>query len=197
MNINELNRIHPINIAEAVAGTERSSGTFKEILDNVMSGVIQPLIDNSGTVVGMSFNTKVENLIQDCIEQRKFEIRYWGKPVMKWVCKALELKADNKQVAEVIENDEGVKVVLESGEVIDIETYCLLSNTPDVKVNLPTEIDIPASEIHGDDVMTEVKKYLRNTYNHYLSGFAGDPTINAAEDGNVFRVTNIHWGRKR
>ena len=60
----------------------------------------------------------------------------------------------------------------------------------------PSELDIPASEISGDDVMKEVKKYLRNTYNHYLSGFAGDPTVNASEDGETYHVTNINWGRK-
>lgn len=198
MNINELNRIKMVNIEEKLAGVERGTGTFKEILDNVMAGVIIPLTDNSGRIVGMNFDTKVENLIEDCIAQRAFEMRYCCKPVMVWVLKALELKADRKVVAEVIENEEGIKVVTEAGEVIDIETY----HRPSARevapaVELPSEVDIPASEIHSDDVMAEVKKYLRNTYNHYLSGFAGDPEVNSAEDGEVYRVTNIHWGRKR
>lgn len=197
MNINELNRIKMVNIEEKLAGIERGTGTFKEILDNVMSGVIIPLTDNSGRIVGMNFDTKVTDLIEDCIEQRKFEMRYCCKPVMNWVLKALELKADRKIIAEVIENEEGIKVVTETGEVIDIETYyrpSATSATP--KVELPAEVDIPASEISSDDVMNGVKKYLRNTYNHYLSGFAGDPTVNASEDGETYHVTNINWGRK-
>lgn len=197
MNINELNRIKMVNIEEKLAGVERGTGTFKEILDNVMNGVIIPLTDNSGNIVGMNFDTKVANLIEDSIEQRKFEIRYCCKPVMNWVLKALELKADRKVIAEVIENDEGIKVVTESGEVIDIETYyrpSAASATPTVE--LPSEVDIAASEIRGDDVMKEIKKYLRNTYNHYLSGFAGDPVVTASEDGETYHVTNISWGRK-
>lgn len=198
MNINELNRIKMVNIEEKLAGVERGTGTFKEILDNVMAGVIIPLTDNSGHIVGMNFDTKVENLIEDCIAQRKFEMRYCCKPVMKWVLKALELKADRKVVAEVIENEEGIKVVTDTGEVIDIETYYRPSTREAApKVELPGEVDIPASEIRGDDVMAEVKKYLRNTYDHYLSGFAGDPTVNASEDGETYHITNINWGRKR
>ena len=65
MNINELNRIKMVNIEEKLAGVERGTGTFKEILDNVMSGVIIPLTDNSGNIVGMNFDTKVANLIED------------------------------------------------------------------------------------------------------------------------------------
>ena len=194
MNINELNRIKMVNIEEKLAGVERGTGTFKEILDNVMSGVIIPLIDNSGNIVGMNFDTKVANLIDDCIEQRKFEMRYCCKPVMSWVLKALELKADRKVIVEVIENSEGIKVVTETGETIDIETYYRPSARP--AVELPSEVDIAASEIRGDDVMKEVKKYLRNTYNHYLSGFAGDPVVNASEDGETYHVTNISGGRK-
>lgn len=198
MNINELNRIKVVNIEEAVAGVERGTGTFKEILDNVMSGVIIPLIDNAGHIVGINFDSKVDNLIQDSIEQRKFEMRYCCKPVMAWCLKALQLKADGKVIEEVIENEEGIKVVTNTGEVIDIETYYI----PNVKepaaprVELPSEVDIAASEIRGDDVMKEIKKYLRNTYNHYLSGFAGDPIVNASEDGETYHVTNINWGRK-
>ena len=197
MNINELNRIKMVNIEEKLAGVERGTGTFKEILDNVMAGVIIPLTDNSGRIVGMNFDTKVENLIEDCIAQRKFEMRYCCKPVMNWVLKALELKADRKVIAEVIENEEGIKVVTETGEVIDIETYYI----PNTKAaapaeELPTEVDIAADSLEEVN-LANVKKYLRDTYNRYLSGFAGDPTIEVSEDGANVHVSNIYWGRKR
>lgn len=198
MNINELNRIKTVNIDEAVAGTERGTGTFKEILDNVMSGNIIPLIDNSGRIIGMSFDTKVTDLIQDSIAQRKFEIRYSCKPVMEWVLKSLELKADRKVIAEVIENEEGIKVVTDVGEVIEIATYYCPSRAAAPKPELPSELDIPASEIEGcDDELKAIKTYLRETYDHYLSGNAGDPTIEKSEDGEMYHITNICWGRKR
>lgn len=197
MNINELNRIKVVNIEEATAGVERGTGTFKEILDNVMSGVIIPLVDNAGRIVGINFDSKVDNLIQDSIEQRKFEIRYCCKPVMAWCLNALQLKADGKVIEEVIENEEGIKVVTNTGEVIDIETYYVPKARETAPAEeLPTELDIAADSLEEVN-LANVKKYLRDTYDRYLSGFAGDPTIEVSEDGANVHVSNIYWGRKR
>lgn len=196
MYINELNRINTINIEAAVAGTERGSGTFKEILDNVMSNVIVPLTINNGMIVGMSFDTHCGSVVEDCIEQRKFEIRYSSKPIMDWVLKALELKADRKVISEVIENEEGIKVVTDQGEVIEIESYAVRNVSHAAPtIELPSEVDIDCEQLESSD-MKEVKKYLRNTYGHYLSGFDGDPNIEVDEDENVVHVSNISWGRK-
>ena len=198
MNINELNRIKVVNIEEATAGVERGTGTFKEILDNVMSGVIIPLVDNAGRIVGINFDSKVDNLIQDSIEQRKFEIRYCCKPVMAWCLKSLQLKADGKVIEEVIENEEGIKVVTNTGEVIDIETY-YIPNTKEPaaeRVTLPEDVEIPYSECDAEDE-DDVITYLRNTYDHYLSGKHEKPTIDFDDEAEVIKVTNIHWGRKR
>ena len=199
MNINELNRIKTVNIDEAVAGTERGTGTFKEILDNVMSGNIIPLIDNSGRIIGMSFDTAVTNIVEDSIAQRKFEIRYSCKPVMEWVLKSLELKADRKVIVEVIENEEGIKVVTETGEVIEIATYYRPSAPASApRVELPSEVDIPGCEIEGwTDELKAIKTYLRETFDHYLSGNAEDPDVEYDEIEDVYHVSNISWGRKR
>lgn len=201
MNINELNRIKVVNIEEALAGVERGTGTFKEILDNVMSGVIIPLIDNAGRIVGINFDSKVDNLIQDSIEQRKFEMRYCCKPVMAWCLKALQLKADGKVIAEVIENEEGIKVVTDAGEVIDIETYYIpnAKETAAPRVELPSEVEIPYADCEAYDIEDEesVISYLRNKYDHYLSGKHEKPTIEYNDEAEVVKVTNIHWGRKR
>lgn len=196
MNINELNRITTINIEAAVENVERGSGTFKEILDNVMSNIIVPLVNNAGTIIGISFNTATDNIIQDNIEQRKFEMRYCCKPVMAWVLKALQIKADGKVVAEVIENDEGIKVVTDQGEVIEIESYARQYHAASPTITLPSEVDIPMSEVPEDD-MKAVKKYLRDTYGHYLSGFDDDPTVTVDEEQECLHVTNISWGRKK
>lgn len=203
MNINELNRIKTVNIEEAVAGVERGTGTFKEILDNVMNGVIIPLVDNSGRIVGINFSTNVTNIIEDCIEQRKFEIRYCCKPVMDWALAALTIKADGKAVAEVIENaEEGIKVITTAGETITIsEPRRVAESHHAAAEELPEEVDIDMDEIEPEDsscqaLVKAVKKHLRNTYEHYLSGFAGDPEIEEDEEEGVYHVSNIHWGRK-
>lgn len=197
MYINELNRITTVNIEAAVAGTQRGSGTFKEILDNVMADVIVPIVNNAGMIIGMSFNTKTDNIVQDNIEQKKFEIRYCCKPVMEWVLKSLELKADRKVIAEVIEDETGIKVVTDQGEVIEIETYRSVTNPyREPTITLPSEVDIPMTAVPDDD-MKAVKSYLRNTYGHYLSGVDEDPTITVDEEQECLHVTNIHWGRKK
>lgn len=196
MNINELNRIKTLNLDAEVRNTIPNSGTFKEILDNVMSGIIIPIVQDSGMIIGMSFNTHTDNIVKDCIEQRKFEIRYCGKDVMGWVLKALTLKADGKRIAEVIENEEGIKVVTETGEVIDIETPAAYRNARSASVELPSELEINKEDLRTDIPMIDaVKRYLRDTYDHYLSGFAGDPILEERED--TIYVSNIYWGRKR
>lgn len=195
MNINEFNKIKAINIDAEIRGTIPNSGTFKEILDNVMSEVIIPIVNDAGTIIGMSFNTNTDNIIKDCIEQRKFQIRYSGKNVMGWVLKSLMLKADGKRISEVIENDEGIKVITDLGEIIDIEA-AYQPRSRAAAEELPSEVEIAKEDLRTDiPMLMAVKDYLRNTYNHYLSGFAEDPTIEERED--IVYVTNIRWGRKR
>lgn len=198
MNINELNRIHTVNIEEKIANVEAGSGTYREILDKVMSDEILPIVSNSGMIVGISYDSKVNNLIEDNIAQVAFEKRYRGKDVMRYVMSALKLKATNAQIAEVQEDASGVRVILEHGEVIVIEERYqpeLVERQP--AMELPSSLDIPLESFGTEEDVTPraVKAYLRDKYDHYLSGEYVDPDI-VMEDG-VIKVTNIHWGRKR
>lgn len=198
MNINELNRIHTVNIEEKIADVVAGSGTYREILDKVMCDEILPIVSSSGMIVGISYDSKVNNLIDDNIAQVAFEKRYRGKDVMRYVMSALKLKATNAQIAEVQEDASGVRVILENGEVITVEERChpeCVERQP--AVELPSSVEIPLEAFGTEEDVTPraIKAYLRNQYDHYLSGDYVDPDI-VMEDG-VIKVTNIHWGRKR
>lgn len=205
MNINELNRIKTVNVEEKVAEVVAGSGTFKEILDKVMANEILPIVSNSGNIVGISYDSKVSNLIDDNIAQVAFEKRYQGIDVMSYVLTALKLKADNAQIAEVQEDEEGIRVILNNGEVVVVRSYAQASEDRPAKVveELPSEVEITYDEADShsieegpeEDKMT--LKYLRDKYNHYLSGAHPAPTIEYDDEARLIKVSNIHWGRKK
>ena len=198
MNINELNRIRTINIEEKIANVEAGSGTYREILDKVMANEIIPIVSNSGMIVGISYDSKVDNLIDDNIAQIAFEKRYRGKDVMRYVLSALKLKANGSEIADVQEDASGIRVILTSGEVIVVAEYRTPVARPE-PVTLPESLDIPLEQFETEEEVTikDVKSYLRNTYDHYLSGEYADPDIELDAENGVIKVTNIHWGRKR
>lgn len=198
MNINELNRIRTVNIEEKIADVVAGSGTYREILDKVMCDEILPIVSSSGTIVGISYDSKVDNLIDDNIAKIAFEKRYRGKDVMRYVMSALKLKATNAQIADVQEDASGIRVILENGEVVVIEErYEPERVERQPAVELPSSVDIPLEAFGTEEDVTPraVKAYLRNKYDHYLSGEWVDPDIGM--DDGVIKVTNIHWGRKR
>lgn len=203
-NINEFNRIKTINVEERTAEVVAGSGTYKEILDKVMANEIIPIVSPSGAIVGISYDSKVTNLIDDNIAQVAFEKRYRGIDVMGYVMSALELKANNASIAEVQEDAEGIRVILENGEAVIIKQYAQRpAATSEVPVPLPSEVEITYDEADNygieegpnEDKMT--LKYLRDKYDHYLSGEYAAPDIAYDDEAKVIKVTNIHWGRKR
>ena len=205
MNINELNRIKTVNVEEKVAEVVAGSGTFKEILDKVMANEILPIVSNSGNIVGISYDSKVSNLIDDNIAQVAFEKRYRGIDVMSYVLTALTLKADNAQIAEVQEDAEGIRVILTNGEVVVVRSYARASEAGPAKVveELPNTEEITYDEAdacgiecgpNGDKM---VLKHLRDKHNRYLAGGFPAPTIVYDDDARVIRISNIIWGRKK
>lgn len=200
MNINELNRIKTINIEEKVADIQYGTGTYREIHDKVFAEEIIPIVNNYGMIVGISYDSKVENLIEDNIAQIAFERRYRGKDVMKYVMTALQLKATNAQVADIQEDDMGIRVILNNGEVVEVEERHQPEVTEQLAtVELPFELSIPTLAIaqYGDININNIKKYLRDTYDHYLSGEYADPEYTIDENEGMIEVKYIHWGRKR
>lgn len=199
MNINDLNPIKTVNI-ESAMNTERGTGTFKEILDKVYADEIRPLVMNDGTIVGISYDAKTSNHIDDNLEQMKFERRYAGKPVMDYVLKALECKAKNVKVREVVENDNGVKVVTEDGEEIIVINNSNYNTSNYYSEELPEEVEIPYTDLgieYGDELdEDDVRDYLREEYDHYLARGC-ELDIEYDDDDEYVLVSNIEWGRKR
>lgn len=206
MNINELNRIQTINIDKELESVEAGSGTFKEILDKVYDNSIIPIVNNSGEIIGISNSMPVTNIIEDNIEMSKFEKRYRGKDVMKYVLKSLELKARNARIEEVVENEDKIIVFLCGGDEVVIEekirpeTYYgghdeELPEDLDIE---PDELGYTEEEIREEDLdilERKIKDYLRREYGHYLSGKDPSPRIEVADDGYI-EVYDIKWGRK-
>lgn len=65
------------------------------------------------------------------------------------------------------------------------------------RANLPTEVDISYADLDSIDE-DSVAHYLRDEYDHYLSGTADEPfAVEFDHENEIARVTNISWGRKR
>lgn len=203
MNINELNVIKSINIDAAMENVEIGTGTFKNILDKVYANEIIPLTTNSGMIVGISYDAKTDSIVNDNIEQMKFEKAYAGKPVMSWVLAALDLKARRVVIDEIEEDGEDIAVITAEGERITITESVKKSTSYSYDSDLPEDVEISYDDlnIYGDEPMcwieSAVKNYLRQTYDHYLSGKDAAPDIELDEDEEYILVRNIHWGRKR
>lgn len=202
MNINYLNRIKFFNIEEKLS-QETNPGTFKEILDMVYEDKIILLVDNAGNILGISVNTGCENILEDNVAQAIFEKRYCCCPVMPWVLKALECKAVGKVITDVTENSETGEVVItlsngttevliegtsETSRNSDFETYA--TPTSNIRID-PEDLD---SHI---DVETAIARYLRATYQRYLSKYADPQFIyEYDENENVYVVDDVKWGRR-
>lgn len=205
MNINELNRINPINVEAETDKARANSGTFKEILDKVYDGSIRPLINNSGEIIGISYDAGAATIVEDNIAERVFAKRYANLPVMEWTLAALKMRADGKVIAEVTESEEdGIYVTFESGEVEVIQESRKRRSYEDEDDesyeddSAPDSVEIPYSELENPYSEKAIKAYLRDTYNRYLSGTATKQFDAEPDDEDeIVKITNIAWGRKK
>ncbi len=210
MSINELNRIQTINIEKELENIETNSGTFAEILDKVYKKELIPITNNNGDIIGISVSSNVGDLIQDNIELEKFRKKYAYKDVMGWTLKALDLYAKRKEICDVIENDEEIKVLCEGGEEVLIEEKYRVPERA-YREELPEEVKTTIEEI-CDDMGIEmsdynrdvVKMWLRDKYDHYLAGgyngmeiFEDYENEDEEEERVPVIISNIKWGRKR
>lgn len=202
MNINELNRINPINVEAETDKVKANSGTFKEILDKIYDGSIRPLINNSGEIIGISYDAGAATIVEDNIAEKVFAKRYANLPVMDWTLAALKMRADGKVIAEVTESEEdGIYVTFEDGEVEVIQESRKHRSYDDESYeddSAPDSVEIPYSELENPYSEKAIKAYLRDTYNRYLSGtttkqFDAEPD----DEDEIVKITNIAWGRKK
>lgn len=204
MNINELNRIKFFNI-EAELRKDMEPGTFKEILDMVYNDTIIPLVNNEGTILGISVNSGCDDILKDNIAQIVFEQRYAMHPVMLWVMKALECKATGMIIKEVLENNETgeVAVVLNDGVtkllIEGCDRQCMYDEDGDSELGAPTSnIRIDYEDLDPDiDVDVAIARYLRSTYQRYLSRDARPQfTYEYDEYDDTYIVNDVKWGRR-
>ena len=123
MNINELNPIHPINLSEHTRDVIPGSGSFKDLYEKVCDNTIQPLIDHAGEIIGINYDAKCETILEDCIEQYKFTLRYQGKDIMGYIFAALQLKVENKEIASIDELEDAVVIYYANGDKKVIHGY--------------------------------------------------------------------------
>lgn len=201
MNINELNKIHPINI-EARVGEVEADGTFEEILNAVLEGKIEPIVNNAGDIIGGSYNMPATDLVEDNINQIRFERRYWGKPLMTWMEKSLQLKVDPKVevygIKEVVEDGDDIKVVLNNNEEIVVSEKMEYHN--DHEDDLPDEIYLHEDlnmEHPSDASQREIRKAVKNTYGYFLArSYNVEDNLHYDRDAEDWVLKDIEWGRK-
>lgn len=172
MNINEFAPKH-ININEAKAKAVSYEGSFEELRNLYTEGKVTLVTDDAGNVNGIWVDSATGDVMTDNLSGENFHRAYCCKPVMEWI--GMILRGEEPAPAPVEE-----EVEEPSQEPVD---------------ELPTEATINYDEL---DTLDEsgVKKYLRNAYGHYLSGFE-DPIIEFDDVNAVAKVSNIEWGRKR
>lgn len=171
MKCAEINQkgLSELDIEKELEKVECGVGTYEEIAEAIDAGVITLLKDSEDNLIGISYNSGKTGA-EDIIEGIKFEKRFAGHDVMAYVYKAL---TGNDIYAE---------------ESVD--------ELPD---ELPSELILRIEEdLDGDTSIKAIANYLRNTYNHYLSGKETQFYIALdANDDKVVYVGDIKWGRKR
>lgn len=106
--------------------------------------------------------------VEDALEGKKFEKRFMWHNVEAYIYKAV------------------------TGKELETPSY----SAP--KSSLPTEVEIQVEDLDGEVTPKRIKDYLRNTYDHYLSGSEETQFGYKYETGDeTVKVTEINWGRKR
>lgn len=214
MNINELNRIKTFNVESALNNATIGTGTFSNILEKVYDNTIIPLTDNEGNIVGVNYDAKAKDIIEDNIAQLRFTLAYTGKPLMGWILTALAIKADYLEMPKVIENEEKLAIELKDGKEIVLEDYTEDEDNYEVddyedygdekcedpgeynyipKKNLPQILEICADEFEAEPTLNDIKDYLRKTYKRYIKR---DCDMTFEKYANNYIVKDIEWGRR-
>lgn len=200
MNINEINKVRAININQLV-GEVKADGTFKEILDAVMEGKIVPLINDRGDIIGGSYNMPAKDLIEDNVNKIRFERRYAFKPIMSWVCKALEIMVKPETqvygIQEVREEGDDISVILSNGEVI-VVSEAAHEDAPadDGDGELPTRVCLDDYDLDPLDSDRAIKRVLKKEFGHFLAkGFNVTDNLHWDDDAGWVLI-DIKWGRK-
>lgn len=179
MKCSEINLkgLSELNIEQILAEVEPGSGTYEEIKDAVDRGIITLLKDSDDNFIGIDYNSGKTG-IEDTIEGMKFAKRFLGHDVLSYVCSALLGEKEP---------------TVPTHDCCDEDDDCCDDSSEEVIVIIDVD-----SDLDGEVSEKRIAAYLRDTYNHYLSGKDKPQfTYEYDEDSNTVEVTNIRWGRKR
>jgi hypothetical protein len=193
MNIKKYMPKH-INLEEEKAKAPTYAGTFTELYELVKSEKVTLVTQNDGQVIGIYVESGAGNMMLDDLAGRNFQSAYGSKPMMQWVEILVDAVHKGKEVTEINE-DEGTCLI--AGEVVTFSEKHSDHSTS--HTDLPTEVVIDVEyDLDGEVSEKTIANYLRNEYDHYLSGTAGRQfTVKYEEGDEEVTVSNIQWGRKR
>lgn len=183
-----------INLEDELAKAPTYAGTFTELYELVKSEKVTLVTANDGQVIGIYVESGTGNMMLDDLAGHNFQSAYGSKPMMQWVEILVDAVHTGKEVTEINE-DEGTCLI--AGEVVTFSEKHSAHSTS--HLDLPTEVVIDVEyELDGEVSEKTIANYLRNEYDHYLSGTATRPFEFEYEEGDEeVNVNDIQWGRKR
>ena len=194
MNINDYAPRH-INLDVEKLKAPKYVGTFTELYGLVKDGKVSLVTHDDGRVIGIYVESGASNLMLENLAGENFKNAYCGKPVQTWVELLVSAIHFGKDVSDI--NEENGTCAID-GEIItydESKASRSATNSRDLPESLELDIE---KDLWGDASIASIKAYLRETYDHYLSGLAVVPfKIEAGKNEGTVFVTDICWGRKR
>lgn len=183
-----------INLEDEKAKAPTYAGTFTELYELVKSEKVTLVTQNDGQVIGIYVESGTNNVMLDDLAGRNFQKAYGSKPMMQWVEILVDAVHTGKEITKINE-EEGTCLI--AGEVVTFSekhrahSY---SHQPDLPTEVVIDVDV---DLDGEVSEKTIANYLRNEYDHYLSGFETPFEYEVDEEEGIVEVTNINWGRKR
>ena len=197
MNIYDYAPKH-IKLSDMKKKAKKYEGTFTELVNLVAEGAITLVTDDNGEIGGIWVDSKSENHMIDTLSGDNFCSAYISKPVMQWIEKIVDANHKGKEITDI--NEETGKCLI-GGEEYEFEHH-VIPPSNDIKneeKDLPKFVGIHLHELekYGEKPLEQkVKKYLRDTYGHFLSGSDPVPKHKIDFDLDIVYVYDIKWGRK-
>ena len=193
MNIYDYAPKH-IKLSDMKKKAKKYEGTFTELVNLVAEGAITLVTDDNGEIGGIWVDPKSENHMIDTLSGDNFSSAYISKPVMEWIEKIIDANHRGKEITDI--NEETGKCLI-GGEEYEFEHHITHSSSRNEDLPETVEIDLYELDKYGEKPLEQkVKKYLRDNYEHFLSGSDPAPKCVVDPDFEVVRVSDIRWGRK-
>lgn len=197
MNIADYAPKH-INIDVERSKVPTYAGTFTELYGLIKAGKVSLVTENGGHVIGIYVESGTNIIMLEELAGKNFQRSYAGKPVDRWVEIIINATHYGKEITNI---NEAAGTCVIDGEVITYDASKASRSATNSR-DLPESVELDIEEdLGGDASNASIKAYLRETYDHYLSGFTDTPfQVQDHEEGDnsgIITITDICWGRKR